>query len=304
MELTNLIYTEKYRPSSFDDLVSDNKGVILNYLKHPLSIPSFIFHSVQPGTGKTSTAKLIIKELGCDSLSINSSDERGIDTIREKIATFSRSLSTSAQVKRCIFLDEADGLTKQAQDSLRNLMETYADNCFFIFSCNDLSKIIEPIRSRCVALDFTKPSKEAICTRLIDICEKEDVGCSVEELNNLVNQFYPDIRSMVMAIQRSLTDKKPLATAPQEYEEAWEAVKKEDVAYLYAKAYSPDFNVLMFNKWIFCHLFNNHKLYKVEQCREIALRLADTEKAWNLGANIEIVFLANILQIAKLVKHT
>ena len=130
----NAIYTEKYRPSSFDELIGDHKDIIQKYLDKPMEMPSFIFYSNSPGTGKTSMAKVIVKALKCDSEVINSSDERGIDVIREKVSLFARSMSSNDKTKKCVFMDEADGMLKAAQDSLRNLMETYASNCFFIFS--------------------------------------------------------------------------------------------------------------------------------------------------------------------------
>jgi replication factor C small subunit len=300
--IQNAIYTEKYRPSSFDELVGDNTDSIVKYLSKPLEMPSFIFYSQHPGTGKTSTAKLIIKALGCDALVINSSDERGIDTVREKVSLFARSLSSNEKTKKCVFLDEADGMLKAAQDSLRNLMETYANNCFFVFSCNDVSKIIEPIRSRCVVLCFEKPSKADIYLRLEQICQKEGISSDSDTLLKLVDQKYPDIRSMVMELQTANLSGKKLEVSDKKFEEFFQAVKAENIEYIYRETYSGDFDVLAFNRWLFFTLFNYQKYYSLDKLREIAMLLADTEKSWNIGANIEVVFIANILQVGKLLK--
>ena len=148
------IWTEAYRPQVFNDVIIDKKSLIENYLKEPNTIPSFLFSSAKPGTGKTTTAKIIAKTLKCDILSLNSSDERGIDTVRDKIKAFAESMSSLEGMKRCVFMDEADRSTSTAQDALKNIIETYSDNCFFIFTCNDISKITEPIRSRCVLINF------------------------------------------------------------------------------------------------------------------------------------------------------
>ena len=99
-ELQEKIWVEKYRPETFNDLIFGNKILILNHLKNPLSMPSFIFYSNHPGTGKTTTAKIIIRTLDCDALIINASDERGIDTIREKISTFARNMSSNPNTLR------------------------------------------------------------------------------------------------------------------------------------------------------------------------------------------------------------
>lgn len=298
----NAIYTEKYRPSSFDELIGDHKDIIQKYLDKPMEMPSFIFYSNSPGTGKTSMAKVIVKALKCDSEVINSSDERGIDVIREKVSLFARSMSSNDKTKKCVFMDEADGMLKAAQDSLRNLMETYASNCFFIFSCNDLSKIIEPIRSRCVVLGFEKPSKAGIYIRLEEICQKEGISADSDTLLKLVDQKYPDIRSMVMELQTANLSGKKLEVSDKKFEEFFQAVKAENIEYIYKETYSGDFDVLAFNRWLFFTLFNYQKYYSLEKLREIALLLADNEKSWNMGANIEVVFIANILQVGKLLK--
>src|ERR1039457_3850945 len=125
-ELTDKIWCEKWRPSTFSDLIFGNKEIILNHMKNPLEMPSFIFHSNHPGTGKTGIAKLIIKELDADALMINSSMDKGIDTIREQVSGFVKNMSSNPNCKRCVFMDEFDGFSKIGQDSLRSLIEEYS----------------------------------------------------------------------------------------------------------------------------------------------------------------------------------
>jgi replication factor C small subunit len=299
-ELSNSIWVEKYRPNDWDSLICENKIALLNYLKNPLGIPSFILHSSTPGTGKTTVAKLLIGSLQCDYLAINASDERGVETIREKVSDFSRSLSSNANSKRCIFMDEADGLTKIAQDSLRNLMEEYSGNVFFVITANDVSKIIEPIQSRCVIYNFDKPNKADVFQRLSFICEQEKLTSSDAEITDLINRYYPDMRSMVKSLQNAKIENKTIGFEKDCYEDFLVALKKEDIQFLYNKTYSSDFDIYGFNKWLFTHLFLNINSYK--NIGEIALCCAEVEKGYTIGVNAPVIFLANMAKIAKLMK--
>ena len=298
-ELENLIFTEKYRPKNFDELILENKEKLINYLRNPKMLPSFLFYSSSPGTGKTSCAKLIIKTLNCDALRINSSDERGIDTIREKIKLFARSMSSN-DVKRCIFLDEADGLTTIAQDSLRNIMETYSDNCFFILTANDVSKIIEPLKSRCVVFNFENPDEEKILQRLEYICKQENIKYTIEELDELVQSYYPDIRSMILVLQDAKLNNKSITSFKQINLDYLQAIKKHDIKYLYEKVYNGELDIQAFTRWLFRYLFDNYEKFKFSNLQKMAYHLADIEKYVHLGVNKEIVFLSNIIQLINL----
>ncbi len=123
MNPENHIWTEKYRPKKVSEIVGDFKEKITQYLQDPKAIPNFLFYSKSPGTGKTTLAKCVINELGCDSLIINSSDDRKIETIREKVKEFAMAQTSKQGLKRCVFLDEFDGMTGIAQNALRNIME-------------------------------------------------------------------------------------------------------------------------------------------------------------------------------------
>ena len=141
------IWTEKYRPRKVDDVVGEFKNSIKKHLLKPKAIPNFLFYSKCPGTGKTTLSKCIINELDCDYIVINSSDDRKIETIREKVKQFAMSQSSKPGFKRCIFLDEVDGMLSASQNALRNIMETYASNVFFIMTCNNINKVIEPLKT-------------------------------------------------------------------------------------------------------------------------------------------------------------
>jgi len=208
---------------------------------------------------------------------------------------FAKSLSTNG-IKRCIFLDEADGLTKQAQDSLRNLMETYSDNAFFIFSCNDFTKIIDPIKSRCISINFQFPDKRSIFDKIFIICKEENIEGSV---SSLVEYYYPDIRSMIAELQEAKLSGNPLEFKYQRFEDFLELIKKKDFETIKDIVYSTPFNFKAFNKWFFSYIFQNYDKYGFENARKMINFLAETEKFSSLNVNLEVIFIANIMEISK-----
>ncbi len=297
--LSDLIFYEKYRPSKFEDLILENKGRLLAYLDNPKLIPSFIFYSSQPGTGKSSAAKLITRTLECDVLSINASDERGIEVIREKISIFARSMSSNGESKRCVHLDEADGLTKQSQDCMRNLMEEYSSNCFFILTVNDLSKIIEPLQSRCQVISFEHPNKGDIIARLEYIAAEE--GLLDLDIEQLVEVYYPDMRKMINYIQDVKMSGVLDIPKDHNFKEFLDLIKAKDIKRVYEEVYSGEFNFVAFNNWYFHLLFKEYTVGNQEKTRLIALRLADNERYWSAQCNKETIFLANALEIMKVI---
>jgi replication factor C small subunit len=304
-ELTDMLWVEKYRPKTFADLVmfGELQNSITEYLKHPESLPSFIFYSSKPGTGKTSTAKIIAWSLGADLLSINASDERGIDVIRNKIVNFCQTKSSNPNSKRCVFLDEADGLTKQAQESMKALMETYSKNAFFILSCNDIGKIIEPIRKgRSVVINFENPPIEGIIRRLQHICIHEKLKYSLEDITALAKQDYPDIRSMILTLQQASIDKRASLVDIDGFNDMMKAIKDKKVQYIYERVYSGKFDIQGFVRYYFRKLFEHSDKIDQDRLADVAYLLADIEKSWNIGANLEIVFLANVLEIIRSAK--
>lgn len=192
-----LPWMEKYRPTEFNNIVGLDPS-IPNVIKNN-NIPHLLFFG-SPGTGKTTTALAIIKYLKADSIILNASMERGIDIVRDKVRTFASTVSTNGNLK-IVFLDEADALTKDAQDSLRNTMETYASNCRFIMSCNYENKISDAIKSRCNRFKFQLPEKKDILNRLQYISEKELVQINQNMLIKLIDKTYPDIRSAIVKLE-------------------------------------------------------------------------------------------------------
>lgn len=196
----NLIWVEKYRPKTLEDLVLEptTREFLEKCLKD--DYVSHLLLSGNVGCGKTTIAKILLKKLDCESITLNASDERGIETVRNKIKQFA--MMSSFKKWKIVFLDEADNLTAEAQFSLRNLMETYAEQTRFILTCNYLNRIIEPIKSRCQLVEFKNLQRKQIRMLLDGIFKIEQVEYSPDDLLLLIDMFYPDIRSMINNMQQ------------------------------------------------------------------------------------------------------
>ncbi len=199
------IWVEKYRPRTLDEVVGQDEVIkrLKGYVERK-NIPHLLF-SGPPGTGKTATSIALARDLFGDVwrdnfIEMNASDERGIDVVRHKIKEFARTAPISSPFK-IIFLDEADALTPDAQAALRRTMEMYSRTCRFILSCNYVSRIIEPIQSRCAVFKFKPISKDAMKRRLIEICEKEGLEIDDEALEALIYISGGDFRKAINALQ-------------------------------------------------------------------------------------------------------
>ena len=196
------LWTEKYRPDVLENYIGNEhlKGIMAKYIAEN-DIQNLIFYG-PAGTGKTTLAKLITKNINCDYLYINASDERGIETIRDKVSGFASTMSFKPL--KVVILDEADFLTIQAQASLRNVIETFSKSTRFILTCNFVERIIDPLQSRCQVIKIIPPNKADIARHLSKVLSQEGVTYSVEDLAILVNQYYPDVRKMLNVCQMSI----------------------------------------------------------------------------------------------------
>jgi replication factor C small subunit len=200
------LLVEKYRSKTLDSYVGNEhiKKTIEQYLGQN-DIQNLIFYG-PAGTGKTTLAKLIVNNLDCDYLYINASDERGIETIRDKVSGFAS--TASFKPLKVVILDEADFLTIQAQASLRNVIETFSRTTRFIMTCNYVERIIDPLQSRCQVLKIIPPSKKEVAIHLASIMAIEGTTYDLEDVKTIVNQYYPDLRKCLNTIQLSTQDQK------------------------------------------------------------------------------------------------
>ena len=204
--MENSLWVEKYRPNTLENYVGNDhlKGIIKRYLGEN-DIQNLIFYG-PAGTGKTTLAKLLTKNLNCEYLYINASDERGIETIRDKVSGFASTMSFKPL--KVVILDEADFLTIQAQASLRNVIETFSRTTRFILTCNFIERIIDPLQSRCQTLKIVPPNKLDILKHLVKVIKRESISTVEEDLRTIVDNNYPDVRKMLNTIQVSTTNNK------------------------------------------------------------------------------------------------
>mgnify|MGYP001222243285 CR=1 FL=1 len=200
------IWTEKYRPKSFEEVKGQQHVVTrVKAFVEQQNMPHLLFAG-PAGVGKSTLALVIARKLFGESwknnfLELNASDERGIDIVRVKIKDFARTKAFGDVPFKIILLDEADALTKEAQQALRRTMENYTSTCRFILSCNYLSKILDPIQSRCAIFKFKPLPQEDIFDLIKTISQKEELTLSDETKLALYKASNGDCRKLGNILQ-------------------------------------------------------------------------------------------------------
>lgn len=206
-----MLWVEKYRPNTIAQCILPER------LKKPFQsyvdrkeIPNMIL-SGTAGVGKTTVARAMCEEIGADYILINGSDESGIDMLRVKIKGFASSVSLMGG-RKVIIIDEADYLNPNStQPAFRGVIEEFADNCSFIFTCNFKNRIIEPLHSRCTVIDFKLKSEEkaqiagSFFQRVEEVLKNEKIAYKPEVVAEIVKKFFPDYRRVLNELQRYST---------------------------------------------------------------------------------------------------
>ena len=204
------LWVEKYRPNIVEDCIlpASIKEVFQGFVNQG-ELPNLLL-SGTAGVGKTTIAKALCEEIGASYIVINGSDEgRFLDTVRNRVRQFATTVSlTSGASHKVVIIDEADNTTSDVQLSLRTAVEEFHSNCRFIFTCNFINKIIEPLHSRCTVVDFRIKPEQAtklqgeFFTRLKTILTHEEVQYEDKVLAKLVKRYYPDWRRLINECQR------------------------------------------------------------------------------------------------------
>ena len=209
--MSDYLWVEKYRPRKIEDCIlsQDIKETFSQFLSQK-EIPNLLL-SGTAGTGKTTVARALCEELGADYIIINGSDEgRQIDTLRHKIKNFASTVSLTEQSNhKVVIIDEADYMNADSvQPALRNFIETFYNNCRFIFTCNYKNKIIPALHSRCTVIDFTIKNGQKVKTaklfmeRMYLLLKSEHIEFDKKVLAELIQKYYPDFRRTINELQR------------------------------------------------------------------------------------------------------
>lgn len=204
--MEHTLWTERYRPKKIEDCILPDsiKSTFQEFVKNK-EIPNLIL-SGSPGVGKTTIAKALCIEVGCDYLVINGSDERRLDDMRNKVKNYATAMSFLGG-RKVIIIDEADNLTIDSQKALKGMIEEVSINCSFIFTCNQKNRIIEPIHSRCSVIDFkTNGSKSKLASnffkRVETILQLEKIKYDKEVVAAIILKHFPDNRRILNELQR------------------------------------------------------------------------------------------------------
>ena len=205
-DIKHSLWVEKYRPTTLDTYIGNEhlKSKVKVYLESG-DLPHLLLFG-KAGTGKTTLAKLLVKNINCDYLYINASDERKLEMVRDKVKNFASTIGFSDL--KVIILDEADYITPASQAALRNLMETFSKHCRFILTCNYVERIIDPIQSRCQSFQIIPPDRKQVAVHMSNILQSENVTSDNKDIVTLVNGGYPDIRRVINSAQRQVVDNK------------------------------------------------------------------------------------------------
>lgn len=299
------LLVEKYRPSTVAECILPKR------IKDQISaftakkeIPHLMFYGTA-GLGKTSLAKAICKDIGADCMYINASNETSIDVVRNKITQFASTSSFDGNLK-VVVLDEMDRLSNNAMDSLKATMEAFHQSTRFIFTSNNIHKIIDPIRSRCIEFDFNPTSVEKedmmvqALKRVVTILKKEQIEFDIKSVASLLQKHYPDLRKTINEIQRYASTGKidsgilvQPETSIDELVSNLKAKKFNDVRKWLARNADTD------HQTIFRYFYDNLNLFDPKSIPNVILVLAEYQYKASFVVDQEINTMACLIDIVQ-----
>ena len=302
--MEHLLWTEKYRPQTVEDcILPERLKVPFQEYVNQKQIPNLLLTG-GAGVGKTSVAKAMCNEIGCDYMVINGSDENGVATIRIKISNYASSMSFAGG-RKVIIIDEADYLTPNAQAILRNAMEEFSTNCSFIFTCNYKAKIIDPLHSRCAVIDFGMKNgeKQKMATdflkRILSILDSQKIEYEKKVVAELVMKHFPDFRRVINELQRySQLGKIDVGILAQigdvSITQIVKHLKEKDFTSIRKWAATTDIDATTFYRKLYDNLY---EILKPSSIPQIVIILADYQYKQAFVADQEINLVACLTQI-------
>jgi len=301
------LWVEKYRPKVLDKFISNStlKTKVSQWILEK-NIPHILL-SGPPGTGKTSLAKLLIKHIPCDYMMINASDENGIDNIRTKVQDFCMTMGT--QPIKIVFLDEADRLSPEAQDLMRNLMETYSEFTRFILTCNYKERITQAIDSRCQRFEIKPPTKGEAMKKIVDILTEEKIKFDPKDAAFIVSSYFPDLRKIINFSQQSIIDGQLLISKVDNTDRDYklklvDLLKQYDKAGIFTEIRQlvADASFSNYDE-VYKYLFEHVNDFAGNKSPQIILILADAVYQSSLVFEREITFVAFMYKIINSLKE-
>ena len=306
MKQEHTLFVEKYRPTVLEDYVGNEhlKSKVEGYLKSG-DVPHLLLYG-RAGTGKTTLAKLIVKNIECDYLYINASDENNVETVRTKVKQFASTIGFKDM--KVIILDECDYITPNAQAALRNIMEIFSNYCRFILTCNYMERIIEPLQSRCQIFEIIPPDRKQVAMQAVKILDSETVDYKLSDISMIINANYPDVRKTINAIQRSIVDGRvemdKQSSIQNDYKlqvlEILKTHNKKD-AFKALRQLLADNSIRDYSD-CFRLLYDNVDEYATGHVAEVILLLARYEQSDTQVVDKEINFMAMLIEILGVIK--
>lgn len=306
-KVDNSLWTEHYRPDTLDGYVG-NEVMKKNFTKYIKTndVPHLLL-SGKPGGGKTTAAKLLVKQMNVDSMLINASDENSVEVIRTKVKGFASTVGFKDG--KVVILDEFDFMSPAAQAILRNMMETYSHHCRFILTCNYVEKVIPAIQSRTQSYQILPPSKKEVAQRMVEILKSENITFEINDLVTIVNSAYPDIRKVINTCQQSSNDGKLTLDTSNLLEsdikikvvEILSSKSNPKEKYNKIRQFIADSRIQDFTE-IYSYLFESVDEYSPNNTSEVILTLAEGVTNEALVIDKEIVMMATLIKVIGMLK--